>query len=113
MDRAVIISAAIMLAITGTEIFCLFICSKCKRKNYPVAAVIPIISSDDELAERLAHILCLTERGASPIEHIILFNINGSEDQIRYCRMFCQSCNIAELVTDNGITKKLSEMFAF
>ncbi|HRR76370.1 MAG TPA: hypothetical protein P5191_06115 [Ruminococcus sp.] len=113
MDRAIIISAAIMVVITGTEFFCLFLCSKFKMNNYPIAALVPVFSSDDELAERLEYIMFLTERGSSPIEHIILMDINGSDEQISYCRMFCQSCKIAELITDTGIAKKMSEIFAF
>ena len=113
MDSAVIISAVVMFLIAAAEISCLFICSRFRVKHYPVTAVIPVSAADDELPDRLGSILSATERGASPVEHILLVDIGADEEQIDYCRRFCKSCGIAEIITCDEMRKKLSELFAF
>lgn len=113
MDSAVLISAAVMFFIAAAEISCLFICSKFSQKRYPLTAVIPLIADDDELPDRLEYILSVTERGASPVEHILLLDMGADEKQMNYCRLFCKSCGIAEIITCDEMRKKLSEIFAF
>ena len=112
MDMAVLISLVVMILVSAAEVLCLFFCSKLRTKRTPVAAVIPIFGEDGELEEKLQFMLSMTERGASPVDRLLLVNISGSEAQLAFCRDFCRSCCCAEIIPSGEIEKKLSEIFA-
>ena len=109
METAEIIAISVVALIAAAEIFCLFICSKHKKKCYPLSIVIPVVAEDEELPQRLEYIGSMIEDGSSYIGTILLVNIDGSQEQLRLCIDFCHAFHAAELTDIEDIKPALKK----
>ena len=113
METAEIIAISVVVLIAAAEIFCLFICSKHKKKSYPLCIVIPVLSDDIELEQRLGYISCLIEDSSTFIKTVLLVDIDGSNEQVQLCRDFCQAYHAAEFTNIDEIGTALKNYLHF
>ena len=113
MENAEIIAVSVVALIAAVEIFCLFICSKHKKKSYPHCIVIPIIAEDDELPQRLDYISSIIEDGSSYIGTVLLVDIGGSQEQLQLCTSFCKNYHAAEITDAKEIETALKKYLHF
>ena len=113
MEKADIVAIVVVTVIAAAELTCLFLCSKLKRKSYPICAVLPIFAQDKELPQRLEYISSLMEDGSSFIETVLLIDMDGSDEQIQLCWEFCRSYHAAELILPEDIEKSMKNYLHF
>ena len=98
METAEITALTVVFFIAAIEICCFFVCSKLRRRSYPLCTVIPVLAEDDELPQRLEYIASLIEDGRTFIGTILLIDMGGTDQQLELCREFCSVYHAAELV---------------
>ena len=108
MGTAEIIAVTVVGVIAAAEIFCLYLCSKHKKKSYPLCAVIPLYAEDKELFHRLGHIGSLIEDGDTFISHILLIDYGCTDEQLEVCSEFCRRYHAAELAAPEDIEEYMS-----
>ena len=113
METAEIIAISVVALIAAAEIFCLFICSKHKKKSYPHCIIIPVTAEDEEFPQRLDYIGSIIEDGSSYIGTILLVDIGGSQEQLQLCKDFCQAFHAAELTDIEDIEPALKKYLHF
>lgn len=109
METAEIIAISVVALIAAAEIFCLFLCSKYKKKSYPLCIVIPVIAEDEEFPQRLDYIGSIIEDGSTFIGNVLLVDIDGSNEQIQLCRDFCHAYHAAEFTSVDEIEADLKK----
>ncbi|MBQ3884720.1 MAG: hypothetical protein IKS13_06275 [Ruminococcus sp.] len=112
MDKDIIITSAIMLTITGIELFCIFCCSKLRPAPPIVTAVIPISANDPDILQKLDDLSHFFSSSTSAIDRVLLVNIDAGEQYINFCNKFCDNFSYAEFISIEEMPKKLSEIFA-
>ncbi|MBQ9894760.1 MAG: hypothetical protein IJM38_05165 [Ruminococcus sp.] len=112
MDKDIIITSAIMLTITGIELFCIFCCSKIRPVHPIVTAVIPISAKDPDILQKLDDLSRFFGSSSDTIDRVLLVNIDAGEQYIKFCNKFCDNFNYAEFISIEEMPKKLSEIFA-
>ena len=113
MEKADIVAIVVVTVIAAAELTCLFLCSKLKRKSYPLCAVLPIFAQDKELPQRLDYIASLMEDGSSFIETVLLIDIDGSDEQIQLCRELCAHYQAMELIKTENMEERLKKYLHF
>ena len=113
MEKADIIAIVVVAVIAAAELLCLFLCSKLKRRSYPLCTVLPVTAQDKELPQRLEYIASLMEDGSSFIETVLLIDMDGTQEQIQLCREFCLSCHAAELIKAEDMEESLKKYLHF
>lgn len=113
MEKADIIAVVVVTVIAAAELLCLFLCSKLRRRSYPLCAALPVTAQDKELSQRLEYIASLIEDGSSSIDTVLLVNIGASQEQLQLCREFCNTYHAAELIKTEDMEEKLKKYLHF
>ena len=103
MDTAEITALSVVIFIAAMELICLFVCSRLRRKSYPLCTVLPVFPDDEELPQRLDYIGSLIEDGSCCVENVILLDMGGNSSQSELCREFCGRFNAAEYISPEEI----------
>lgn len=109
METAEIVAISVVALIAAAEIFCLFLCSKHKKKTYPMFIAVPVVAGDTEFAQRLEYISTFIESGCTFIGSILLIDISASQEQLQLCRAFCEDYHAAELILPCDIETALKK----
>lgn len=103
MDTAEITALTVVIFIAAMEVICLFVCSRLRRKSYPLCTVLPIFAEDEELPQRLDYIGSLIEDGSCCVENVILLDMGGDSSQAELCREFCGRFHAAEYISPEAL----------
>ncbi|WP_295087234.1 hypothetical protein [Ruminococcus sp.] len=113
METAEIIAVSISVLLIAAEILCLYLCSKLKCKNYPMCIVLPIHNEDKEFTERLDCLSLHIEEDNPLIGSVILLDIGANEEQLQFCREFCQCYHHAEIILPENMEISMKKYLHF
>ncbi len=113
METAEVVAVSVAALLITIEILCLYLCSKLKCKNYPMCIILPICNEDKEFIERLECLSTHIVEGDPLIGTVLLVDIGADDEQIQFCREFCQRYHDAELILPEDIEISMKKYLHF